>query len=286
MEVTVMKRFILTVSSLLSVMFSFGNTVISPLNPSKTVFCWDIHDTLVARDRGKFNKMVMSLTWRTFMGCWEVADIVRNAKNYPSNEYTEALLLKRAEEYEQKAHSALLQGKKRDAKKHQITAKKIRKIAAIFHNFELTYKPKKGMVELLRALKNHGFTAHRVASNIGSNNYQELKPMHPELFNDDMVRDGLTVNAWEEPVLKKPDYMFFKKLQQMFNPEGDKTMIFIDDLDKNVEAARACGFTAIKIKNAEQLVNDLNKIGFNLKYTRSKHKQYVNGKMKHVVTIA
>lgn len=281
-----MKRFILTVSSLLTVFFSFGNTVISRLDPSKTVFCWDIHDTLVARDKGKFTKMIMSLLWRSVFRCWEVTDIITKVKNHPSNEYTESLLLARAEEYEQKAQAAFARGKKREANKHQRTANKIRKIAAIFHNFELAYKHKTGMVELLGALKNHGYTEHYVASNIGIRNYPEMKQKFPEIFNEDMVRDGLTVNAWEEPALKKPDHMYFKKLQKMFNPDGDKTMIFVDDVDKNIEAARSCGFIGIKIKNAKQMVKDLNTMGFDLNYQQSKHKQCVNGKMQRVVTIA
>ena len=287
-----MKRILLFLCSIITAFSMTGkqsktaslSITIKGIDPLAVIFCWDIHDTLVARDRKKYRKMIIQLIWQSFFRCKQSRSLVRKAKASPyALEYTEAALLNLAKQYREKSALATLQGKKRKARKYCHTAEKLQKIAQIMHNFELTYTHKDGMVELLQALKKHGYTHHYVASNIGINRYQEMKQKFPDIFNESMVQDGLTVDSWETPAVKKPDYMYFKKLQKMFNPHGDKTLIFVDDNQDNINAANACGIIGIRIHTAQQLVKDLNAIGFNLNYTT--YKQCVNGTKQKAIQI-
>ncbi len=195
------------------------------------------------------------------------------------NKYT-----KKAQWYHKRAKEARHGKNKELAKKYREKAARLIKLAHLFHNSELSYNNKDGVLELLNALKARGYTQHYVASNIGENHYDHLKPKFPEIFNDNMVQDGLTVNAWESPILKKPDHMYFRRLQKKFNPNKDKVLVFVDDKQENVDAANKCGIIGILTKDVKYLVEQFNAEGLDLTY--GKRKICENGKKHTVIQIA
>lgn len=297
---------------------SLATNQLKHIKPESVIFCWDIHGTLLSRDRGHIS-MVLKTMWH-LLRSKTARHICHNHLNQKghcggeclehqyrqlANEYIadadfvlvhghKALaqrLLEKAhnafvesqkqintpmkKQYENKAHwyqkraTQALKGKDKNlAKKYHHKAKRCLKLAHLFHNFELNYKNKKGVPELLQALKYRGYRHHYVASNIGIKHYQFIKEKFPAIFNDNMVKDGLTVNAWQEPIVKKPSYAYFNKLQAMYNPNNDKVLVFIDDLQKNVDAANQCGLIGIRTKDVHYLVKQLNKEGLNLTYNK------------------
>jgi len=70
--------------------------------------------------------------------------------------------------------------------------------------------------------------------------------------------EGILVSGVEK--LIKPDPEIYKLILERYdiNP---KTAIFIDDSEKNVKGAEACGIKGIHFKSGEQLKKDLEKLG-------------------------
>ena len=60
--------------------------------------------------------------------------------------------------------------------------------------------------------------------------------------------------------MRKPDREIYKHILKRLNIKPDEC-IFIDDLPKNVEAAKNMGIKGILFQNAEQLKEDLKKLG-------------------------
>lgn len=233
---------------------------ISFYNHARIVCLWDFHDTLVVRDNVAHYTLACKLAWLTFVMCPEAVPLILEAKDRKAaGEHTEQQLLSMAYSYETRAHEEKINGNISTAETYTTKANYLRSIAAIIHNFELIFSYRKGMVELIQELKACGVTEHYIASNTGTARYQELKQTFPEILNEQMVQDGLIVDTQEMPFLYKPHYMFFRKLKHIYNPNNDTTVIFIDDLQENVEAARTVGFIGICMKNVQQLRTELQK---------------------------
>ncbi len=222
------------------------------------------------------NKLAARLTEKEQIALNEAAKQI-NQKS--KNKYE-----KKAKWYHKRAKKARKGKNKELAKKYHKKAARLIKLAHLFHNFELSYNKMDGILELLNALKSRGYTQHYVASNIGVNHYEIMKKKFPEIFNDNMLQDGLVVNPCETPILKKPDHLYFKKAQMMFNPGRDKVLVFIDDKQENVDAANNCGMIGILTKDVKYLVNQLNIEGLDLTY--GKRKVCKNGKRHTAIQIA
>lgn len=97
------------------------------------------------------------------------------------------------------------------------------------------------------------------ATNIGSTFFSDLQQNQPDIFHDDFIKHGLTVdyNAPIDNIIAKPNIEYFHRLKAKINPDNQKVAIFIDDKLKNVESARKAGFIGIHFQNAEQLKADL-----------------------------
>ena len=127
------------------------------------------------------------------------------------------------------------------------------------------YQPIPEMVELVTQLHEHGYNL-RVASNIGTLFYTELKKEMPLLF--DKFAEGITVqvvdengNTIDHPI-QKPDPLFYLEADRRFNPDGTKRVIFIDDNKMNTRAAaQTCPhWEVILCENPVQVKEDIEKI--------------------------
>jgi len=269
-----MKRLLLPIVAALSLVAAplFGVNKLKNIPSDKVVCLFDIHDTVVEKETGKRIKMGIKTAWHMIRSR-EARTIINthlDTNGHCAGELIEQKLQERARYYLDLASQALKSGHTKQAKAYRHKAKRFMKLAHLFHNFELSYRNKDGVVSLLEALKQRGYNQFYVASNIGSKHYEHIKRKFPELFNDHMIKDGLTVDTTEVPLLKKPDHAYFKKLQKMYNSNGDKTLVFIDDKEQNVEAARRCGMIGIRIKSVKQCVEALNEEGLNLTYHKCK----------------
>ncbi len=113
-----------------------------------------------------------------------------------------------------------------------------------------------GMEDLILDLADKGYTMY-VASNIGSLVFDRLKQKYPHIFNENVIKNGKTVDFQSDKLLEKPDSQFFVELAQL-RDENKPYAIFIDDKQENVDAANNNGFIGILFKNSEQLVQELN----------------------------
>lgn len=71
--------------------------------------------------------------------------------------------------------------------------------------------------------------------------------------------EGIVVSG--DICLKKPDPAIFHHLMETHEIEADEA-VFIDDSEKNVEAARELGFGGILFESPEQLRTELTRLGF------------------------
>ncbi|MDR6756116.1 HAD superfamily hydrolase (TIGR01509 family) [Mycoplana sp. BE70] len=87
-------------------------------------------------------------------------------------------------------------------------------------------------------------------TNFAADTFKEARKLYPFL---DLPR-GVTVSG--EVGLIKPDLAIYEKHSRDFALEPARTL-FIDDSDKNVEAARMAGWNAVLFTGAEKLKGDL-----------------------------
>lgn len=120
------------------------------------------------------------------------------------------------------------------------------------------YKPITKTVEIIKDLHNHGYKQH-VGSNIGRTIYNHFSNLYPKIFT---YFDHVTLVEPEQnkPLIKKPNLQFFKNYLKK-NNLSPKQVIFIDDKQHNVEAARHVGMIAIRFTTPEQLRQNLNELG-------------------------
>lgn len=98
------------------------------------------------------------------------------------------------------------------------------------------------------------------ATNIGTIFFHDQQQNHPTIFNDQFIKEGLTVDYGATDVIEKPDIRYFENLKALIDPTGTKTIIFIDDKLDNIQGAQKAGLLAIQFKNAQQLKADLEQI--------------------------
>lgn len=133
---------------------------------------------------------------------------------------------------------------------HHGTAKAIRAITT------KQKRLKKDTVQLYQRLHAHGFNIY-CATNIGSIFFQDLQQKFPQIFNNNFVKHGMTVDYSASDIIAKPDPRYFEQLKAKLNPNGDKRIIFIDNTLGHVIEARKAGLIGIHFHNVEQLKRDL-----------------------------
>ena len=117
-----------------------------------------------------------------------------------------------------------------------------------------------GTIELMSGLKQRGYQL-MVASNIGQNIYPVTKKMFPELFNDQLIQDGMTTLCVNNKAIHKPGQAYYDLFFEYFNNDRGKHIIFVDDRLENVRAAVASGMIGVHYIDVYQLQADLHKLG-------------------------
>ena len=120
---------------------------------------------------------------------------------------------------------------------------------------------------LLQDLKNAGYKL-RLASNIGTQTFLKLKQQfemqHETIFNyfesDGKIDYGKTVD-YTVSIAEKPDRKYFIEFLDAYDSERERLFIFVDDKLVNITAAIQENLVGIYFQNADQLRNDLQKLG-------------------------
>lgn len=114
-------------------------------------------------------------------------------------------------------------------------------------------------VEILREVRDSPYRLY------GLTNWSaESFPVARERYDFLNWFEGIVVSG--EICMIKPDPEIFEHLTDRFSLKPAAT-VFIDDVEANVEAARAVGYRAIRFQNPEQLRSDLKSTGVELERT-------------------
>ena len=106
-----------------------------------------------------------------------------------------------------------------------------------------------GAIEILRDVKAAGNPVYAL-----SNWSAETYPVAERRFEFLSWFDGVVVSG--RVGLRKPDPAIFRHLLECFGLEAERTL-FVDDSERNVEAARRLGFEALRFESAPQLRREL-----------------------------
>ncbi len=122
---------------------------------------------------------------------------------------------------------------------------------AAFHlrGEEMLAGPIPGATEILRDVKAAGNPVYAL-----SNWSAETWPIAERRFEFLSWFDGVVVSG--RIGLRKPDPAIFQHLLERFGLEAERTL-FVDDSERNVEAARRLGFEALRFESAPQLRREL-----------------------------
>jgi|SRR5581483_9281816 2-haloacid dehalogenase len=113
-------------------------------------------------------------------------------------------------------------------------------------------------VELLSKLRQAGYPLYAL-SNWSAEKYEYARA-HFDFLN---WFDTIVVSAHVK--LVKPDPRIFELLLKRIGRRASEC-VFIDDVEKNVRAAQALGFRAIRFESAPQLATELRRLGIDIAY--------------------
>lgn len=131
-------------------------------------------------------------------------------------------------------------------------------IADLLRTLSICQKPITGTIEIIKSLHAQGYEL-AIASNMGKETLHALQEKYPHIFKYfSFIVTCNTIDASESRI-KKPDTKFFELFQKNYNPDK-KSIIFIDDNRKNVQAAQKNGMHALVFKNAKALRKQLQRL--------------------------
>ncbi|MEJ0006472.1 MAG: HAD family phosphatase [Steroidobacteraceae bacterium] len=107
-------------------------------------------------------------------------------------------------------------------------------------------------VKLVRALQGHGYDLYCL-SNMPVPMYEHLRRQHT--FWD--VFRGIVISG--EIQMMKPEPQIYRHLLERFGLQAQES-VFVDDMQVNVDAAKAVGLHAIRFLNAQQCQQDLEQL--------------------------
>ncbi len=267
-------------SSLFCILFSFGLISADQITTPKTIYfpencsqeivntteCkifWDIHKTLVKRDKKEFLKPLAEhatfIATQLIYYSYEKINYALTRNKGPLLELLEEKEKLKKEDCSGEGYYELF--KSYDQRLADLTAKMAN-----------AYKPIAGMPKLVQEIQ----CKQLYASNIGKRflaNLQEkeLNENFPTItggqvisFNKeqtDPTFDQETKLATVPYKIQKPQTDYFTHIQKQFNTNQKSTLVFVDDKLENVIAAKKTGFIAIHFVNPQQLKTDLQSIG-------------------------
>ena len=118
---------------------------------------------------------------------------------------------------------------------------------------EMVAGPLEGTVEILRRLKADGLLCYAL-----TNMETETFPLRVERFPFMSWFDGVVVSAFEGVI--KPDPEIFRRLIERFNLKPEATL-FVDDSQRNVDAARQFGIQAVLFRSPREFEQLLSEVG-------------------------
>lgn len=223
------------------------------LTQKKIEFAWDIHETLARKKKSE----CAAITLRYSSLLLRNAQLLRNGIK---------TIAKKEEYIAAEAYA------------HYFEQQQQAQIARYIKEVANAYVPIKGITELLKQLSSKGYT-HRLASNIG----RAYLPIiinrfaihyHNKLFaymeGGTIVDYGIeTRNTTVDGIIGSVQYVFeckpknalFQAHNQRYNPDHASIIVFVDDKQKNVEAACNNGWIGIHFKSIKKLRSDLAKLG-------------------------
>lgn len=121
-----------------------------------------------------------------------------------------------------------------------------------------TQRPIDAVVDVLHSLKERGYKLF-VLSNIGRETYEQLSTLFPEIH---CYFDGAFTATAENKYVHKPHLDFYEQFKQYLQNQGhgDKQILFIDDLKKNIVAAAKCNIGGVHYRSSGRLRSQLKKL--------------------------
>lgn len=229
------------------------NVTSADLSKKKIEFAWDIHETLARKKKSECAKI-------TLRYC---STLLKNARLLR----TGIKQIAKKEEYiAAEAYAYYF-----EQQNHEKIAHYIKEVAN-------AYKPIRGINNLIKELSEKGYT-HRIASNIGRAYLPIIIDRFADQYHNSLFgyMNGGTIVDYGIPDQTtsfkgitgtvycaaecKPKHALFKLHNQHYNADNGTIIIFIDDKQKNVEAASHNGWIGIKFSSVRKLRSDLKMLG-------------------------
>ena len=122
------------------------------------------------------------------------------------------------------------------------------------HRFREVYfdalDPNEPMVELMRALRGRGY---RMA--LLTNNVREWEPLWRSLLPVDEIFELIVDSAFVG--MRKPEPGIYALTLERLGGPAPAECLFVDDVEVNVEAARALGLAAVHFRDNEQAIPEI-----------------------------
>jgi FMN phosphatase YigB (HAD superfamily) len=119
-------------------------------------------------------------------------------------------------------------------------------------------RPIRSVIDLIQSLKAQGFSLF-ILSNIGQETFVKLCTHYP-LLNE--YFEGAFTARSENKYVHKPHPEFYESFKEFVaeRGHGDKQILFVDDLKKNVAAAAQCSIAGVHFTSPKQLIRTFKKL--------------------------
>lgn len=122
------------------------------------------------------------------------------------------------------------------------------------HRFKEIYfdalDPNEPMIELMRGLRDRGF---RMA--LLTNNVREWEPLWRTMLPVDEIFELVVDSAFVG--MRKPEPEIYELTLERLGGPAPESVVFIDDIEVNCDAARALGIHAVHYREAEQAIAEV-----------------------------
>jgi len=122
------------------------------------------------------------------------------------------------------------------------------------HRFAEIYfealNPNPEMIDLMRELKQSGYRMAML-----TNNVREWEPRWRSMLPVDEIFELVVDSAFVG--MRKPDAEIFELTLERLGGVSPASCLFVDDIEANVDAARALGMQAVHFRHQEQAIEDI-----------------------------